>query len=36
MVLFIHRHKKDDIQITPKLNILDTRKYGLSKIIIGN
>ena len=35
-IILIHRHKKDDIQITPKLNILDTRKYGLSKIIIGN
>ena len=35
-IILIHRHKKDDIQITPKLKILDIRKYGLSKIIIGN
>ena len=35
-IVLIHRHKKDDIQITSKLNILDTRKYGISKIIIGN
>ncbi len=35
-IILIHRHKKDDIDITSKLNILDTRKYGLSKIIIGN
>ena len=35
-ILLIHRHKKDDIKITSKLNILDTRKYGISKIIIGN
>ena len=31
-ILIIHRHKKDDIKITSKLNILDTRKYGISKI----
>ena len=35
-IILIHRHKKDDIQITPKMRILDIRKYGLSKIIIGN
>ena len=35
-IILIHRHKKDDIIITSKLNILDTRKYGVSKIIIGN
>jgi 16S rRNA (guanine966-N2)-methyltransferase len=35
-IILIHRHKKDDIEITSKLNILDTRKYGISKIIIGN
>ena len=34
-IVLIHRHKKDDIKITSKLNILDTRKYGISKIIIG-
>ena len=35
-IILIHRHKKDDITITSKLNILDTRKYGISKITIGN
>ena len=34
-ILIIHRHKKDDIEITKNLNILDTRYYGISKIIIG-
>tara|TARA_B100000900_G_scaffold58553_1_gene44058 strand:- start:344 stop:904 length:561 start_codon:yes stop_codon:yes gene_type:complete len=35
-ILIIHRHKKDDLKITPKLKILDTRLYGISKILIGN
>ncbi len=35
-IILIHRHKRDDMQITPNLNILDIRKYGISKIIIGN
>ena len=35
-ILIIHRHKKDNINISHKLNILDERNYGLSKIIIGN
>jgi len=35
-VIIIHRHKKDEIKITPKLRILDTRFYGISKIIIGH
>ncbi len=35
-IILIHRHKNDDIEITSKLNILDSRKYGISKIIIGN
>tara|TARA_Y100000746_G_C15232239_1_gene337910 strand:+ start:32 stop:589 length:558 start_codon:yes stop_codon:yes gene_type:complete len=35
-IIIIHRHKKDDIKITTKLNVLDTRNYGISKIIIGN
>ena len=35
-VIIIHRHKKDDIQITQNLKILDKRFYGISKIIIGN
>lgn len=35
-VLIIHRHKKDALKITKKLNILIDRNYGISKIIIGN
>ena len=35
-IIIIHRHKKDEIEITNKLNILETRYYGISKIIIGN
>ena len=35
-ILIIHRHKKDDVKITTKLNILDIRNYGISKIVIGN
>ena len=34
-VLIIHRHKKDDIDLTKKLTIIDTRFYGISKIIFG-
>tara|TARA_B100001057_G_scaffold434438_1_gene464088 strand:- start:4362 stop:4922 length:561 start_codon:yes stop_codon:yes gene_type:complete len=35
-IIIIHRHKNDNIIISNKLKILDTRKYGVSKIIIGN
>ncbi len=35
-IIIMHRHKKDDLIITKKMKILDTRIYGLSKIIIGN
>jgi len=35
-IIIIHRHKKDEVKITTKLNILDTRNYGISKIVIGN
>ena len=35
-ILIIHRHKKDNIDITSELKILDTRIYGISKIIIGS
>ena len=35
-VLIIHRHKKDDTIISDKLNILDIRDYGISRIIIAN
>ena len=35
-IIIIHRHKKDNLKITHRLNILDSRNYGISKIIIGN
>ena len=35
-ILIIHRHKKDNVDISDKLKILDERTYGISKIIIGN
>jgi len=35
-ILIIHRHRKDNNTISNKLNILDERNYGISKIIIGN
>ena len=35
-IIVIHRHKKDKIDVTENLNILDTRYYGLSKIIFAN
>tara|TARA_B100001063_G_C16697112_1_gene520449 strand:+ start:54 stop:614 length:561 start_codon:yes stop_codon:yes gene_type:complete len=35
-IIIIHRHKKDDVEITSNFNILVTRNYGISKIMIGN
>lgn len=35
-ILIIHRHKKDDVKISNKLNILEDRTYGISKILFGN
>ena len=35
-VVIIHRHSKDDVNITNDLKILDSRNYGISKIIFGN
>tara|TARA_B100001057_G_scaffold282953_1_gene283342 strand:+ start:1284 stop:1844 length:561 start_codon:yes stop_codon:yes gene_type:complete len=32
----IHRHKKDKLPITEKINILDVRAYGISKVYIAN
>ncbi len=34
-IIILHRHKKDDIEISRKLKILDQRSYGISKIIFG-
>ena len=35
-IMIIHRHKKDNLKISKKINILDERIYGISKITIGN
>ena len=35
-VLIIHRHKKDKVEITNKIKIIDERSYGISRIIIAN
>ena len=35
-VMIIHRHKKNDLIASNKFRILDTRSYGISKIIIGH
>ena len=35
-LIVIHRHKNDKIDVAENLNILDTRYYGLSKIIFAN
>ncbi len=35
-LIIIHRHKKDNLILTNKLNIIDIRRYGISKIIVGN
>ena len=35
-IIIVHRHKKDNIKITKKLNIIDLRLYGISKIIFAN
>ena len=35
-IIVLHRHKKDNIEINKNLNILEERKYGISKIILGN
>lgn len=35
-VIIVHRNKKIEEIITEKLNIIETRDYGISKIIFGN
>lgn len=35
-IIIIHRHKKDNIELTKKMKIIDQRNYGISKIIFGN
>ena len=35
-IIIIHRHKKDLVKLTPKINIFEERIYGISKICFGN
>ena len=35
-IIIIHRHKKDKVEITDKIKILDIRNYGLSKVYFAN
>ena len=35
-IIIIHRHKKDEIEITNKIKIFEIRNYGLSKIYFAN
>ena len=35
-IIIIHRHKKDTIEITTKLNVFENRTYGISNIFFGN
>ena len=35
-IIIIHRHKKDKLEITKKIKILDIRNYGISKVYFGN
>ena len=34
-IIIIHRHKKDTVELTQNLNVIDVRSYGISKIIFG-
>ena len=33
-IIILHRHKKDNLEITKKVKIFDTRTYGISKVYI--
>ena len=35
-IMIIHRHKNDNIKLTEKLNLIDLRQYGISKILFAN
>jgi 16S rRNA (guanine966-N2)-methyltransferase len=35
-VIIIHRHKKDNIKLTDKINIVENRNYGISNIFFIN
>ena len=35
-IIIIHRHKKENDNLTNKLKIIEEKKYGISKIIFGS
>ena len=35
-LMIIHRHKKDKLEISKKVKILDIRNYGISKVYFLN
>ena len=35
-LIIIHRHKKDKLEISKKLKVLDVRNYGISKVYFLN
>ena len=35
-IIIIHRHKKDKVELTKKINIFEERFYGISKIYFGS
>ena len=35
-IIIIHRHKKEDDEFPEKFNIIETKNYGISKVIFGN
>ena len=35
-IMIIHRHKKDIVELTSKMNVFEERIYGISKIYFGN
>ena len=35
-IIIIHRHKNEDEKFIDKLNIIEIKTYGISKIIFGN
>ena len=35
-IIIIHRHKKDNIKLTDKINIVENRNYGISNIFFVN
>jgi 16S rRNA (guanine966-N2)-methyltransferase len=35
-IIIIHRHKKEEDEFPEKFNIIEEKKYGISKVIFGN